>query len=93
MGSTTGAQFLLGNDGIFSLCHHIHTGSGAYPAAYPMDTVGKEDRPWAMKLTTHLHLVPRLRMHGAIPLPPIHPHGVVLNEARDSLHGVVLSYA
>lgn len=24
------------------------------------------DWPWGMKLTTHLHLLPRLRMHGAI---------------------------
>jgi hypothetical protein len=26
--------------------------------------------PWGMKLTTDLHLVPRLRMHGVIPLLP-----------------------
>jgi hypothetical protein len=25
---------------------------------------------WDMKLTTHLHLEPRLRIHGAIPLVP-----------------------
>jgi hypothetical protein len=29
------------------------------------------------KLTTHLHLVPRLRMSGAIPLlPPVSLHGM-----------------
>jgi len=31
-----------------------------------------------VKLTTHLHLVPRSKMHGAIPPPPILLHGVVL---------------
>ena len=27
-------------------------------------TVGQR---WGLKVTTHLHLVPRLRMHGALP--------------------------
>jgi len=36
----------------FSLLHHIQTGTGAHPASYPMVTGG-------VKLTTHLHLVPR----------------------------------
>jgi hypothetical protein len=27
-----------GNDGIFSLPHHVQTGSGAHPASYPMGT-------------------------------------------------------
>jgi hypothetical protein len=36
-------------------------------ASYPMGTGGLG---WAMKLTTHLHLVPRSRMHGAIPPLP-----------------------
>jgi hypothetical protein len=25
---------------------------------------------WSVKLTTHVHLVPKLRMSGAMPLPP-----------------------
>jgi hypothetical protein len=37
-----------------------------------------------MKLTTHLHLVPRLRMRGAIPPLLIRLHGVVLKEAMDT---------
>jgi len=32
-----------------------------------------------VKLTTHLHLVPRLRLRGAIPPLAIHIQGVVLN--------------
>jgi len=27
-------------------------------------------REWSVKLTTHLHLVPKSRMHGAIPALP-----------------------
>jgi hypothetical protein len=48
-----------------SLVHNIQTGSEAHPASYPMDMGrsfpgGKADG--REKLTTHLHLVPRLRM-------------------------------
>jgi len=35
------------------------------------------------KLNTHFHLVPELRMRGAIPPLPIRPHGVALNLAQD----------
>jgi hypothetical protein len=28
------------NDGIFSLCHHVQTSSGAHPASYPVGTRG-----------------------------------------------------
>jgi len=31
-----------------------------------------------VKLTTHFHLVPRLRTHGAILTFSLHPHGLVL---------------
>jgi hypothetical protein len=41
--------------GNFSLRHHYQTGSGAHPASYPMGTGGER----GVKLTTHLHLVPR----------------------------------
>jgi len=27
---------------------------------------------WGVKLTTHLHLVPKLRMSGGIPVLPLH---------------------
>jgi hypothetical protein len=36
-----------------------------------------------MKLTTHLHIAPKLRMHGAIPPFPQRLHGVVLVKHRD----------
>jgi hypothetical protein len=46
------------------------TGSGVHTASYPMGTSGsfpggKSGR--GVKLTTHLHLVPSLRMPGSIP--------------------------
>jgi len=55
--------------GNFSLHHRVQTGSEAHPASYPMDS--RESFPGGdMKLTTHLHLVLRSRIHGAIlPLP------------------------
>jgi hypothetical protein len=61
--------------GNFSLHHHIQNGSGAHPASYPMGTRGsfpggKSGR--YVKLTTHLHLVPKSRIRGAIPPLPQH---------------------
>jgi len=46
------------------------TASGAHPASYPLGTVILT--PWdkaagAWSWITHLHLVPRIKMHGAIP--------------------------
>jgi hypothetical protein len=43
--------------------------------------------PWSwsgrsVKLTTHLHLVPRSRMHGAI--PPLHQHAFMNNCFRNN---------
>jgi hypothetical protein len=37
---------------------------------------------WGMKITTHLQLVPRSRIHGSIHRlhSPIHLHGIVLNQ-------------
>jgi len=43
--------------------------SGAYPASFSM---GARIHGQGMKLTTHLHLVPRLSMSGAVPLLPIY---------------------
>jgi hypothetical protein len=58
--------------GFFSLHHRVQTGSGAPPPRFLsngywgggglFDGV-KSDR--GVKFTTHLHLVPRLRMRGA----------------------------
>jgi hypothetical protein len=38
-----------------SLLYNVETGCGPHPASYPMSTGG-------LKLTTHLHLMPRPRM-------------------------------
>jgi hypothetical protein len=44
-----------------SLLHSVQTGSVAHPASYTMGTVGSFPgvNRQGMKLTTHLHLVPR----------------------------------
>jgi hypothetical protein len=51
---------------------HVKTGSGAHPPSYPTGTGNSfpEVQRSGMKLTTYIHLVPRLRMRGAIlPFP------------------------
>jgi len=56
----------------FSLHHCIQTGPGTNPVSYPMATGGSLSQEWSnwnMNLTTCLHLVPRLEMHGAIQSP------------------------
>jgi hypothetical protein len=48
--------------GKFSLHYRVQNGSGAHPASYPMGTRGSFPGGKAaggVKLTTHLHLVPR----------------------------------
>jgi len=57
-----------GIDGIFTPPHNIQTGSKPYPTSYPMVIGGKVAGD--VKLTTHLHLVRRLGMRGAIPPVP-----------------------
>jgi hypothetical protein len=59
-------QFPAG-DGNFSLHYSVPNGSGAHPASYPMGTGGWKQSGQGVKLTTHLHLVPRSGMRGAIP--------------------------
>jgi hypothetical protein len=51
--------------GKFSLHHRVQR---AQPASYTMGTWESSDQ--GVKLTTHLHLVPRPRMRGAIPPLP-----------------------
>jgi hypothetical protein len=48
----------------FSLLHSVQTGSGAQPASHPMGTrdLSPRVKGRCVKLTTHLHLVPRSRM-------------------------------
>ena len=57
-----------------SLPKNVQTGSGAHPASHVMDIGGLsiEKISRGMKLTTHLQLVPRLTMRGAIPLHPLY---------------------
>jgi hypothetical protein len=46
-------------------------GSGTHSTFYPMGTGGPfPGAKHKLKLTTHLHLVPRLRMRGVLPPPP-----------------------
>ena len=57
-----------------SFLQNVQTASGAHPALYSMGS-GVLSRGYSgrgVKLTTHLHLVPRLRMSGAIPLIPLY---------------------
>jgi hypothetical protein len=64
----------------FSSSPCVQTGSGAHPASYPMGTLGSfpggRARP-GRDLTTHPHLVPRLRMSRSYTsCPPMCLHGV-----------------
>jgi hypothetical protein len=81
MGWMTRVLFLTGA-GTFFLHHLIQISCGAHPASYLIGTGGFfwGKINWGMKLTTHLHLVPRLRICGAVP-PLLHTSllGVVLN--------------
>ena len=59
----------------FSLLHDMQTGSEAHPASYSVGitrVLSQGLSRWGVKLTTHLHLVLRLRISGAIPLLPLH---------------------
>ena len=63
----------------FSLLRNVQNGSGSHLASYSMGTAvlcgGQSGR--GLKLTTHLHPLPRLRMNGVITsTPPICLHGV-----------------
>ena len=56
-----------------SLLQSIQTGSGSHPVSYWMGTgvlsVGWSG--WCTKMTAHLHLVPTIRMIGAVPIIPV----------------------
>jgi hypothetical protein len=59
-----------GREGNLPLHPNITSGSGAHPASYPVGT-GTRLIPcrlsgWGVKLNAHLHVVLRLRTHGAI---------------------------
>jgi hypothetical protein len=64
--------------GNFFLHHSVQNGSGSYPASYPMDT--RNSFPGGVKLTTHLHLVPRSKNEWSYTsTPPVGLHGVMLS--------------
>jgi hypothetical protein len=57
---------------LYLFFHRVQTGSGTHPASYPMENRGSfpggktAGGGGVVKLITHLHLVPRPRMRGAI---------------------------
>jgi hypothetical protein len=59
--------------GNFSLHHRVQNGSGTHPASYPMGARGSFP---GVKLTTHLHLVPRSKNEWSYTsTPPIRLQG------------------
>jgi hypothetical protein len=54
----------------FSLLHNIRT--GFEPIHIPIRGSSQEQTKWRVRLTTHLDLVPKLRMSGATPLLPLY---------------------
>jgi len=94
-GRATGLQFPAGAMmKFYSLRHQVQTASWANPTSYPMST--GSSIPWGkaaggVKLTTYLHLVPRLRMRGALPPLPKYVMRWCLIKKEIRLHGVVLS--
>jgi hypothetical protein len=64
----------------FSLLHDVQTGSGVHPASYTVGTRASFQKlsGRGMKLTTHLHLVPRSRILEQYLDSPMRLHGVVL---------------
>jgi len=80
MGWMTGVQFLA-EAGILFLHYSIQTGSGVHPPSCPTGMSGsypgcKVARVW--KLTTHLHLVLRLRFMELYLHYPTCLHGMVI---------------
>jgi hypothetical protein len=63
----------------FSLLHHVQTGSGAHQTSYPVGTgdLSLGVKWTGMKLTSHLHLVPKLNKHETILLLCL--HGITLD--------------
>jgi len=55
---------------IFSLRHRVQTGSAAHPTSYPVGTGGSSSGVKRREAEHSRHVVPRLRMRGAIPLLP-----------------------
>lgn len=70
----SGVRISVGpGDFFFPLLQNVQSGSGAHPAYYLMGTRSFPGRVWIggdVKVTTHIHLVPRSRMSGVLPLLP-----------------------
>jgi hypothetical protein len=67
----------------FSFSHSAETGSGAHPVSHPLSTVGSflgVKVGGGVKLTTRLHLMPRLRMREAVPSFSTSLHAVLINK-------------
>jgi len=74
----TGVQFPVGQDAY--LGRNVQTGPGVHPASYPMGKAFlRGQRGQDVKPTTHLNVVPRLRMNGAVH-SPTRFHFMVLSE-------------
>lgn len=62
-----------------TLIYYVQTDTGHHRATYTSSTGGLslESSGRGVKLTTHIHLAPRLRISAALPLlPPTFPRGV-----------------
>jgi hypothetical protein len=75
MSWTTEVRFSVGTR-IFSLRHGVQTVSGVHTASQPAVT---GDEATGREANNLPHLMPRLRMRGAIPQLTISFHGVVLS--------------
>jgi hypothetical protein len=64
----SGVRVAAGAKFVESLVQDSHTDSGAYPPSYSMGTgvLSGVQSGRGLNLTTHFHLVPRLRASGAI---------------------------
>jgi hypothetical protein len=58
---------------IFFFSGNLHTDSGYHPVSYLTDVgvLSREQSDRAVKMTTHLHVGPMLRISGVIPLLPL----------------------
>jgi len=78
----------------FSLHHQVQTCSETHQPSNPMSTGGSFARSKSSqgtKLTTHHHLVLRLRMHAAIPPVPKMPSWNGASLSIMGFHGVIFT--
>jgi hypothetical protein len=67
--------------------HRVQIGRGAHPASYP---TGTGDCCWGAELTTHLHLVQRLRI--CVTIPPLHHYVFMAWWLMDTSRGVLVKH-